>query len=273
MGTQGRQETLGGQGSGPLKERVVIVTGASRGIGRAISLRLARDAAKLVLAARNAEALAGVAGEIESGGGTAVCFAADLREAKAPAGLVASTLHAYGAVDILVNNAGATRRGDFLELSDADWLDGFALKFFGAVRLVRAAWPHLKSRRGAVLNIIGVGGRTPEADFTIGGSVNGACLSFTKALAQIGLRDGVQVNAINPGWIRTERLNQRLEQMAAERGGSPDALARELVREADIARLGTPEDIANLAAFVLSPEGSLLHGSLIDMDAGRTKTI
>jgi NAD(P)-dependent dehydrogenase (short-subunit alcohol dehydrogenase family) len=273
MGTQDKQETSGRRSGGTLKGKVVIVTGASKGIGRAIGLRLAREGGKLVLAARDAKALGEVAGEIESGGGTAVSFAADLRDSKIPAALVDAALHAHGALDVVVNNAGATRRGDFLQLSDADWLDGFALKFFGAVRLVRAAWPHLKSRHGAVLNIIGVGGRTPDADFTIGGSVNGACLSFTKALAQIGLRDGVRVNAINPGWIRTGRLDQRLEQMAAERGGTPDTLAEELVRQADIARLGTPEDIGNLAAFVLSPEGSLLHGSLIDMDAGRTKTV
>lgn len=259
--------------SGALQGKVAIVTGASRGIGRAIGLRLAREGAKLVLAARDEKTLAGIAREIQSGGGAATCFAADLRDAKTPPALVESAVAAYGAIDIVVNNAGATKRGDFLKLSDGDWQDGFALKLFGAVRVVRAAWPHLKSRRGAVLNIIGVGGRTPEADFTIGGSVNGAFLSFTKAIAQIGLRDGVRVNAINPGFIHTDRLDHRLQQLAAERGGTPESHAEELIRQADIARLGTPEDIANLAAFVLSPEGSLLHGSLIDMDAGRTKTI
>lgn len=273
MVTDNKQGRAEGLSIGALHGKIAILTGGSRGIGKAIGLRLAREGAKVVLAARDQRALAEVAKEIEGGGGSAVCFAADLRDTKAPSALVDATLAAYGAVDIVVNNAGATKRGDFLKLSDDDWQDGFALKFYTSVRLVRAAWPHLKTRHGAVLNIIGVGGRTPEADFTIGGSVNGACLSFTKALAQIGLQDGVQVNAINPGFIRTGRLDHRLQQLAAERGGTPESHAEELVRQADIARLGTPEDIANLAAFVLSPEGSLLHGSLIDMDAGRTKTI
>ena len=146
-----------------LAGKIAIVTGASRGIGRAIALRLAREGSALVLAARDQKTLIGVADEIAAGGGVASWVAVDLRVTAAPAAVVRAALEAYGAIDIVVNNAGATRRGDFLELSEADWADGFALKFFGAVRLVRAAWPHLQARRGAVLNIIGVGGPHPRS--------------------------------------------------------------------------------------------------------------
>src|ERR1700761_7671697 len=184
----------------PLAGKVIIVTGASRGIGRAIALRIAREGAKVVLAARDAATLAKVVEEITKSGGTAMAFAADLRSAEAPAALVQAAVQAYGKIDSIVNNAGATKPGDFFELTEADWTDGFALKFFSAVRLSRAAWPHLKRTSGSVLNIVGTGGRTPGASFTIGGSVNGACLSFMKALAEIGIRDGVQVNAkLAPG--------------------------------------------------------------------------
>jgi NAD(P)-dependent dehydrogenase (short-subunit alcohol dehydrogenase family) len=124
-----------------------------------------------------------------------------------------------------------------------------------------------------VLNIIGVGGRTPGAEFTIGGSVNGACLSFTKALADIGIRDGVQVNAINPGFVRTDRLRGWLEATAADHGGDIEAAASELARRSNVVRLGEPDDIANLAAFILSPEGRLLQGALVDLDGGQTKTV
>src|SRR6185369_3367644 len=113
--------------------------------------------------------------------------------------------------------------------------DGFALKFFGAVRLTRAAWPHLKRQSGSVVNIAGIGGRTPGPQFTIGGSVNAAVLSFTKAIADLGIRDHVQVNAINPGAIRTERLARRL--------GGDEAV---FVRASNIRRVGEPDDIANL---------------------------
>jgi len=256
-----------------LAGKIAMVTGGSRGIGRAIAVRFAREGAHLVIAARDKALLTAAAEEIGKAGGKVKTFAADLREPEAPGALVRAALEAFGAIDIVVNNAGATRRGEFLELSDADWMDGFALKFFGAVRLVRAAWPHLKERHGAVLNIIGTGGRTPGPLFTIGGSVNGACLSFTKALADIGIRDGVQVNAINPGFIRTDRLRGWLQAAAAQHGGDAEAAAREMVTRANIVRLGEPEDIANLAAFVLAPQNRFLQGALIDLDGGMTKTV
>jgi 3-oxoacyl-[acyl-carrier protein] reductase len=187
--------------------------------------------------------------------------------------LVKSTLESHGAIDIVVNNAGATKRGDFFELTDADWADGFALKFMGAVRLTRAAWPHLKARQGSVLNIIGSGGRTPGAEFTIGGSVNGACLSFTKAIADIGIQDGVQVNAINPGRVKTDRFQQTLAAEAVNHGGDLNAALQAIVRKSNIVRLGEPEDIANLAAFMVGPQSRYMQGSLIDLDGGITKTI
>jgi NAD(P)-dependent dehydrogenase (short-subunit alcohol dehydrogenase family) len=272
--TVGRpEEPSATRSGGTLAGKTIIVKGGSRGIGRAIALRLAREGGKLVIAARDLTALATVVAEIASSGGTATSFAADLRLPEAPAALVDAALTVYGAIDIVVNNAGATRRGDFLLLTDADWMDGFALKFFGAVRLTRAAWPHLKLRRGSVLNIIGVGGRTPGPEFTIGGSVNGACLSFTKGLADIGIRDGVQVNAINPGSVRTERLRTLLESQAAQHGGDIDTAIREHIRKSNVVRLGEPEDVANLAAFILSPQSRLLQGALIDLDGGQTKTV
>ena len=257
----------------PLDGRIAIVTGASRGIGRAIALRLAQDGATLVLASRTDADLAKVKSEIEAAGGRATCVPADLRAVEATASLVTAAVTAHRGIDILVNNAGATKRGDFFQLTEADWADGFALKFLCMVRLTRAAWPHLKARHGSVLNIIGAGGRTPTAEFAIGGSVNGACLSFTKAMADLGIRDGVQVNAINPGRVRTDRMKQLLAQEAAERGGDVDSAVAEIIRQSNIVRLGEPEDIANLAAYMVSPQSRYMQGSFIDLDGGQTKTI
>jgi 3-oxoacyl-[acyl-carrier protein] reductase len=98
-------------------------------------------------------------------------------------------------------------------------------------------------------------------------------MSFTKGLADIGIRDGVQVNAINPGSVRTDRLRILLESEAAQHGGNVDAAIEQLVRKANVVRLGEPEDVANLAAFILSPQSRLLQGALIDLDGGQTKTV
>lgn len=256
-----------------LKGKTAIVTGASRGIGKTIAQRLAQEGARVVLCARDAKLLSEAVREIEGSGGTAACLALDLRTPEAGARVADFARSTYGQIDIVVNNAGATKRGEFVELTDADWEDGFALKFFGAMRLTRAAWPHLKASSGSVVNISGVGGRMPGAHFAIGGSVNAAMLSFTKALADVGIRDGVQVNAINPGNVRTGRYIQRLEQVAREHGVDQATAEKKIVDSAHVTRIGEPEDIAALTAFVVSPEGRFLQGALIDMDGGATKVI
>jgi len=256
-----------------LSGKTAIVTGASRGIGRAIALRLGRDGAHVVVSARDGDALAQLVDEIQAEVGAASAVAADLREPAAPARLVAFALEKTGRIDIVVNNAGATRRGAFESLSDEDWADGFALKLFGAVRLTRAAWPHLKRTAGAVLFIAGVGGRTPGPQFAVGGSVNAALLSLTKSLAEAGMADGIRVNAINPGTIRTQRFQARLEALAKELGADAGAAETEYVQRAGITRIGEPEDVAELAAFVVGPRGTLLDGAILDLDAGATKTL
>ncbi|SRR5579884_555948 len=256
-----------------LQNKTAIVTGASKGIGRAIAMRLAREGARVVACARDSAALNQLVSEIEAGGGAARALALDLRDPGNPARLADYAISSFGGIDIVVNNAGATKRGEFLDLTEADWAEGFALKFFGSVRLTRAAWPHLKAASGSLIFISGIGGRTPGAHFTIGGSVNAALLSFTKAMAEAGIRDRVQVNAVNPGTIRTARFQARLAAFAAERKIDVSAAEQEYVKEENILRIGEPEDIAALVAFIASPEGRLLHGSLIDMDSGATKTI
>ncbi len=256
-----------------LKGKTAIVTGASRGIGRAIAKRLAGEGARVVMCARDAEKLKSVAQEIQSAGGEAAAHAADLRVPDEPAKLADFALHTYGQIDIVVNNAGATKSGEFLSFTDEDWADGFALKFYSAVRLTRAAWPHLKAVSGSVTNIIGAGGRMPGPAFAIGGSVNAALLSLTKALADVGIRDGVQVNAINPGNVRTDRFQERLKAHMAQHGVDAPTAERQIVAAAKTVRIGEPEDIAALVAFVAGPEGKFLQGSLIDMDGGATKVI
>ncbi|HVM80123.1 MAG TPA: SDR family NAD(P)-dependent oxidoreductase [Stellaceae bacterium] len=252
-----------------LEGKVAVVTGASRGIGAEIAAELAREGARVMLAARSADALSERAAAI---GGQAAAHVADLREPSAPAALAAAAMTRFGRIDIVVANAGATKRGDFLALSDEDWQDGFALKFFAHMRLIRAAWTQLKEARGSVVIISGIGGKTPGAEFTIGGSVNAALLAFTKALADRAVPDGIRVNTINPGDVRTDRLARRVK-AAAERFGVDAAEAeRRMIAEDRVLRFGEPSDIAGLVSFIVGPRGGFLQGSIIDMDGGKNKT-
>lgn len=253
-----------------LHGKVAIVTGASRGIGRAIAHTLANAGMRLVLVARSGDMLAEVA---EQSGTECLVQPADLRLPEVPAQVTAAAVARFGQIDVLVNNAGATKRGDFLALPDADWDDGFALKFFGAMRCCRAAWSHLQARHGCIINIAGIGGRTGSAEFTIGGSVNAALLNLTKALADRGQRDGVRVNAINPGSIATERLQLRIQRVATEHGIDTATAAAQLAQSLGVPRFGTPAEIAQAVAFLASPLASYCQGVLLDIDGGQTRTL
>ena len=253
-----------------MTNKVAIVTGASRGIGRAIAETLAAEGASVVLAARSREPLDALAASL---GPAALAHAVDLREPGAPASLVEATRARFGRIDVVVNCAGATKRGDFLTLPDEDWADGFALKFFGAMRLCRAAWPHLVASEGAIVNVVGVGGRTGSAEFGIGGSVNAALLNLTKVLADRGVKDGVRVNAVNPGSIATARLQARVATFAAEHAVSPVEAARRMPLAMGVARFGEPAEIARAVAFLASPAAAYCQGAILDVDGGLTRTL
>ena len=256
-----------------LAGKVALVTGASRGIGLAIARRLAEEGMALAVAARDEASLRALAEEVEARGGRVLVHAADLSAAAAPGAFAAAALGSFGRIDLVVNNAGATKRGDFLALSEEDWSAGFALKFYGAVRLCRAAWPHLVASRGAVVNIAGVGGRTGSAEFTIGGAVNAAVLNLTKCLADRGVRDGVRVNAVNPGSIRTDRLTTRIRQLANEKGVTEEEAARQMTARMGVERFGEPADVADAVAFLASDRSAYLQGTILDVDGGLTRTL
>jgi 3-oxoacyl-[acyl-carrier protein] reductase len=253
-----------------LTGKVALVTGASRGIGRAIAETLSAEGMLLVLAARSGDLLENLAAALPT---ACLVQAVDLRETEAPARVVAAAVERFGRLDLLVNNAGATQRGDFLALPDEAWEDGYALKFFGAMRLCRAAWPHLATSSGGIINIVGIGGRTGSAEFTIGGSVNAALLNLTKSLADRGVKDGVRVNALNPGSIATERLQKRLHSFAEEKGLDLATAGREMARAQGVARFGQPEEIAHAVAFLASPRAAYIHGAILDADGGQTRTL
>jgi 3-oxoacyl-[acyl-carrier protein] reductase len=252
------------------KGKIVVVTGGSRGIGRGIALAFARAGAQTVIASSSESNLEAAAKTIAAQGPEPLAVAGDLRTPEACERLFKAVNERFRRCDVLVNNAGATRGGAFLDLPDASWLDGFALKFFGCVRLTRLFWPLLKAAQGSIVNIVGGAARTPDAEFLIGGSVNAAVASFSKGLAKLGNRDNVNVNVIHPGNTDTERQAQLREQRAAALGKTVEELRAEALARSSVRRFGKPEDIAALALFLCSQPARHIQGTAIAVDGGAT---
>lgn len=257
-----------------LDGKVAVVTGGSKGIGKAIATRLAADGADCLLVARTAGDLETAAAEISGDTGRRIeTFAADLRSLEACEATAAYARDIFDSVDILVNNAGATRGGPFLEVADDVWQDGFALKFWAAVRLSRLLWPDLVAARGTVINIVGGFARTPAPEFMIGGAVNAALANFSKALAGQGLVDDVNVNTVHPGQTVTDRMAGVLATRAAAAGVEPEEFKQRIIQRQGVRRLGQPEDIAALVAFLCSSDARHIQGVAVAVDGGANPAV
>ena len=256
--------------AGEFAGKVVVVTGGSRGIGRGIGLAFAREGAQTVLCSSSAENLAKAAKEIGAAGPEPLTVAGDLRQLAGCEAVFKSVRDRFGRCDILVNNAGRTRAGNFLELPDDAFFDGFALKYHAAIRLTRLFWPMLKTAQGHLVNIVGGAARSPEPEFTVGSSVNAALANASKGLSKLGMRDGINVNVIHPGNTRTERSEELLVQRAQATGKTVDELRAAALTRTGIRRVGEVEDIAALSLFLCSERARHIQGTAIAVDGGAT---
>lgn len=255
------------------RPRTVIVTGASRGIGRATALRLAQDFGLVVVVARSGGDLADTADQIRAAGARALAIPQDLRVADAAARVVTAVMAEAGGIDAIVNIAGAVPQADLLAMTDAQWDDGLALKFHGARRLATLGWPHLRASRGSLIFMSGATAVAPKAMLAGVSAINAAISGLAKAFADRGLADDVQVNTILPGVVMTGRRLAMIEHFAATRGLMLREAMLVYAREAGISRFGQPEDIAALIAFALSPAARWMTGSSLRMDGGETKSL
>ncbi len=257
--------------AGEFEGKVVVVSGGSRGIGRGIALAFAREAAQVAICSSSADNLAAASKAITAAAGAEpLAIAGDLRRLEGCKAVFDRVRERFGRCDILVNNAGRTRAGNFLALSDDDFVDGFALKYFAAVRLTRLFWPMLTAAQGHVVTIVGGAARSPSADFLIGGSVNAALANFCKGLSRLGMQDGVNVNVIHPGNTRTERQEELLAQRAAASGKSVEELRAAALARSGVRRFGEVEDVAALALFLCSERARHIQGTAIAVDGGAT---
>jgi 3-oxoacyl-[acyl-carrier protein] reductase len=255
------------------KSYVAIVTGASQGIGRATALRLARDFSAIVLVARSESELQQTAAEGKSAGAEPLVCAIDLREPESAEIVVKVALERFGRIDALLNIAGAVPQIDLFEMTDKQWDDGLALKLHGARRLTVRAWDALKASNGSVVLISGSSALDPKPGFAAVATVNAAIIALAKAFAEQGIKDCVQVNSVVPGAVMTGRRESFFKKWAPAHNMTVEEAVKKFPEEVGIARFGKPEEIADLMAYLVSPQAKWMTGACVRMDGGEIKGI
>ena len=259
-----------------LRDRVAIVTGASRGIGRQVALDLAAEGCRVALGGRDQTTLAEVAGEIERAGARALIAAADLEQPDAADDLVQRVVDELGPVDILINNAGGNTPRKLLELTDEDWQQGFEQNFFSAVRLALACVPIMRARRwGRIVNVASSRAREPDPYFGPYSAAKAALVNFSKNLSLAFASDGVLSNCVDPGITMTDGVEANA-QAAAERMQvtTDEVMARMMKRfPIDSRRYGDPTEVAAAIVFLASDRASWITGATLAVDGGALSVV
>jgi 3-oxoacyl-[acyl-carrier protein] reductase len=253
--------------------RRVLVTGSGRGIGQGCARFFAQHQAKVLLVARSQDELEGTQRELCKFTSEVDFIAADLTEHASAAKVVGRATSNWGGLDIVVANAGAAAQGGFLELPDDAWLQGFGLKMFANLRVLREAWPLLKESNGHVVLIGGGTGKTPERHLSLVSAINGGLAALSKSIAEQGILDGVHVNLLQPGMVQTSRRQRLLQKLADQAGVTVEQWIARTIQESRVLRLGAPEDVAQLVGFLSCEASAWIHGAIIDVDGGQTKAV
>ena len=257
-----------------LEGRIALVTGGSKGIGYACARLLAQEGARVAIVSRGAENLRTAASALAAEGLNVATYAADLRNADDAAAMVAAVEADLGAIDILVNSAGAAKRYPPETLTPQAWHETMDAKYFATIHVLDPVIKRMAGRgRGAVVNIIGQGGKVAGVYHIAGGAANSAIMLATAGLSSAYAKQGVRVNAINPGATMTERVRGSLQLEAKQQGITKDEALTRMAARIPLGRLARPEDIAQMAAFLASDQASYVTGAIIPMDGGSNPLI
>jgi 3-oxoacyl-[acyl-carrier protein] reductase len=258
-----------------LQGRSALVTGGSKGIGKAVARGLAQEGARVAICARERKALDEAAKQIAGEtGAEVVALAGDLTRTADVERIVAAAIDRFGRLDILVNNAGAAPGGRLLDLTEEDWQKALQLKFLGYVRCMKAVLPHMvKQGGGRIVNIVGNDGVKPIGLELAPSAANAADLAVTVALAEEYGRHGICINAINPGPVATERWDQLVAGVGRALGISTAEAQKKAERSIPLGRICTPEEVANVAVFLASERAGFVNGAMITVDGGQRKPL
>ena len=256
-----------------LEGKVALVTAASRGLGAATALAFAREGARVAICARNRQPLMAVSHHIAGEAGVEVlAIPADVSKANAAQELVATVVDRFRRLDILVINAGGPPTGTFLDLNERDWEQAVQLTLMSAVRLCYAVMPVMRQGGGgSILAITSISVKQPLEDLILSNSLRLGVIGLVKSLSNELAASGIRVNAICPGWTRTERVEQLLEARAAKSGLTVAEEAVNITSNVPLGRMAEPEELARAAVFLVSPAASFITGVSLLVDGGQYK--
>lgn len=256
-----------------LKDKIVLVTAASKGLGKATAYEFAREGAQIAVCARS-DAIESVAQEIAKETGSRVLgLHADLTQPADIDKLVAATIKEFGRIDILFVNAGGPKPGTFLSLKPEDWEAAANLTLMSAVRLCYSVVPHmLQQGGGSIITTQSYSVKQPIDNLILSNSLRMAVIGFMKSLANELGPKGIRVNSINPAWTWTERVEQLMADRASRAGTTPEAEAAKITDFVPLGRMGTVEEFARAAVWLASPAASFIHGHALMFDGGAVKT-
>lgn len=258
-----------------IKNRVVIVTGSSQGIGKAISHGFAKEGAKIVICARNEKTLYTTARELEQSTNTKVLpVQTDLKNKSSIKALIEKTVETFGKIDILVNNTGGPSPKLFLETSEKEWQDTVDLLMKSVINCCYEVIPHMKKQKwGRIINMTSFAAKQPEERLVLSNAIRAGILGLTKTLSNELAKDGILVNAVCPGWTLTTRVEELAKSIAEKKKINYKSVIAGWADKIPMKRLAQPEEIANLVVFLASNQASYMTGNVIQVDGGYIKSL
>ncbi|MEX2663026.1 MAG: SDR family oxidoreductase [Vicinamibacterales bacterium] len=258
-----------------LHGKCAIVCAASKGLGRATALSLAREGARVAICARSAQPLEQAAAEIrEATGAVVVPIVADVSRADDVDRLVDDAARQLGAIDILITNTGGPKSGPFTSLSDDDWREAIDSLLMSVVRLSRAVIPHMRARGGGrIINVTSISAKQPVAGLVLSNALRAGITGLARTIANELATDNILVNCVAPGYTATDRVVELADAAAAREGISAEAVQQRTVAQIPMQRLATTEEFADVVTFLASGRASYVTGTTLQIDGGYVRSL